>query len=529
MKKSLICSNLHYERAAILFNIGAIESLLASKEDMTTSRGLTSALNRYNTAAGIFSHLRTEVLPILSSTCQIFDASNKNTNMKGNAKSTTSPESQSAPVMLTLDLTSPSLKMCENMLLAQGQACMYEMARFRPMHNVLAKISMGAAEIYNEVLLSSRYNSVRAHMTYVGQWGAHFKTMSIFFKARAVFHESVCAREGCIRARANDNGHGKPGAGYGLEIARLVMADSLCEQALLLAENASVDINMINDLKQSIIERKGQAERENDSIHKEDIPSSHDLEPTRGQRMSKIFPLKKKITEISPSLFHIDLNQNHDISENHVNKSKIKKSNENNSAILTKKGMELERFKAESKEILLNCKNIIQKETESARYSLAEVNLPDSLQEYNTTKQGIPQSTWQKIEAIQKNNEIEKVRNGLLELRDLSDDVHETAKKINEQLDEDVRLDDEFRKKFRTFKGSDVKEVQKATRHSMTQCGQLLTNAKGGDNVLLQYLQKLDTESKFLLLQYDKNHLDNLTPSSSKVRNLSKYFAALSK
>jgi len=433
---------------------------MASEEDMSTRRGLTSAVHRYNMAASIFAHIRTEVLPKLAS-----HLSDNNSNSG-----------------LTLDLTPPCLKMCESMLLAQGQACMYEMARFRPMHNVLAKISMGAAEIYGEALFSSQDRTVRAKMTDVEKWGAHFKAMSMLFRARAEYHESICARE-------TANKQGKPG--HGLEIARLTMAESLCEQAIIFGNKRHVDLKVIADLKRAVLERRNQAEEENDKIHQEKIPSAREVEPTRGQRMSKIVALKKNLTTLSVPLFRKG-------PPSHA-KSMV------------------EKYKAESNDIVHRCNNIVQRETDAARNTLAKVNLPQGLTTYSASMQGIPLQTWQKVEACQHADEIEGLKDGLWGLRELSDIVHKTANDINEQLDEDVKLDTDFRKKYPGFTGHDVMEVQHSTRRNMEQCGKLLTNAKTGDQILLQYLQKFDSDPKFKLLQYSKHQLDNLTTSASKV------------
>lgn len=458
-KKPLARSNILFERAAILFNVGALESYIASREDMSARRGLTAAVNRYNMAASIFSHIRTELLPKFASSS---DPNFHNT--------------------LTLDLTPSCLKMCENMLLAQGQACMYEMARVRPMHNVLAKISMGAAEIYNEALFSSQDRIVRAQMTNVEKWSAHFQAMSMIFRARAEYHESICAREGA-------NKQGK--LGHGLEIARLTMAEKLCEKAIIFGKQSYFDLKVIDELKLAVMERKSQAEDENNNIHKEKIPSSREVEPTRGQRMSKIVPLKKNLSVLPKPLFRSGLSPHARIS--------------------------VDRYRAESKEILLRCTNLAERETEAARNALAKVNLPQSLTSYNATKQGIPHHIWQKVEASQHASEIERLKEGLWGLKELSDNVHQMANEVNEQLEEDFTLDTEFRNKYISFNGHDVGQVQQATRRSMEQCGKLLANAKKGDTVLLQYLQKFESDPKFKVLQYNKQQLDSLNPLSNKV------------
>lgn len=51
-------TSLAFERAAILFNLGALESFEGASADRTTDEGLKKACKHFQVAAGYFEHVR---------------------------------------------------------------------------------------------------------------------------------------------------------------------------------------------------------------------------------------------------------------------------------------------------------------------------------------------------------------------------------------------------------------------------------------------------------------------------------------
>jgi len=61
-KMRLVVCSLAYERGCILFNIGALQSVIAEKQDLDSDEGLKTAAKSLQVAAGIFKELKTLVM-----------------------------------------------------------------------------------------------------------------------------------------------------------------------------------------------------------------------------------------------------------------------------------------------------------------------------------------------------------------------------------------------------------------------------------------------------------------------------------
>ena len=229
MMQPMVRSNIRHERICILFNIGALESYLASTENLLSKQGLAKAAQRYNTSAGIFHHIRTELI----------DSKDPNPS---------------------IDLSPACLEMCEKLLSAQGQACVYDMARTnsKQMHSILAKLAMGAAELYGECILKANDRMIQSSMADSKVWVNRMKMQSATFRALAEFHESVVAREDATKMAGT----------HGIEIARLQLTEKLCDDGIALGKSDNLEI-----LKRYIVERKRNAEKDNKELYRDLIPN----------------------------------------------------------------------------------------------------------------------------------------------------------------------------------------------------------------------------------------------------------------
>lgn len=238
----MIRSNIRHERICVLFNVAALESYLASKEDLSTKAGLVAAVKKYNVCAGIFRHLTTHLLP-----------------------------QQPPDVNPSNDLSVPCLSMCEKLTSAQAQSCIYDVARVhtRAKPSVLAKLAMGAAELFGEALLLADERTVRARTTKAGPWLARLKVRSATYRAQAEWHEAVAER---LAGR------------HGREITRLRTTEKLCRDGLTLAGRGSTETVMLVALLRLMLQRKEEAEQDNQELYRDVIPRT--LEPTPGHRVA---------------------------------------------------------------------------------------------------------------------------------------------------------------------------------------------------------------------------------------------------
>lgn len=248
-------SNIRYERICVLFNIAAFETYLATKVDFFSKPGLQSAIQRYNAAAGIMRHIRTELLP--------------------------SKETQKT----SLDLSRPCLEMCEKIALAQAQACVYEFSKYEFSNNVLAKIAMGACELYGEAILVAEDRMIKTQMEEYNSWMRNLKIQSATFRALAEYYQALIARE--------SKSHGK-------ELARLQLTDKLCEDGLEFGRSENLQA-----LKRIVQERITAANKDNNEIYREVIPNPRALPGLSSHRIAKCLPLDESLlpSKLSQPIF----------------------------------------------------------------------------------------------------------------------------------------------------------------------------------------------------------------------------------
>lgn len=176
--------------------------------------------------------------------------------------------------------------------------------------------------------------------------------------------------------------------------------------------------------------------------------------------------------------------------------------------------------------ILQQTTSMAENITEQARNTLAKVDLPNALvnavqqnDRNNSDANGHDESNlpsfrskalWQRVERIQRgesdNKEntclgLNELQQGLWELRDHAEQAHSVLQQIQDQLEENVSLDQEFTKLYTDYQPKFcVSEVQALFWNSLKKYQQLLHSASTGDRVLFGRLESLPTDPNFQLL-----------------------------
>ena len=201
-------------------------------------------------------------------------------------------------------------------------------------------------------------------------------------------------------------------------------------------------------------------------------------------------------------------------------------------------------FQAQMETLLNTTVRRAEEKAESGRRALAIHNLPHELAAYQQSiavdgnaNGGLPEGLWEKIDALQQSNKISLLQQELWELKDMADMTQQTYKKIHTLLDEDLRMDRDFRKDHPHYGGHNVEGVQTRYRQALQNYQSLMETASKSDAQLLRRLEELPTDTKFKLLSKSKAQLDCLLPASSSraqpikivdVTPLSQALAALS-
>ena len=212
----------------MLYNLAALYSQLAVSLNRTTSEGLKNACNYFCQAAGVIMHIKNEIIP----------------EMRGSP-----PE----------DMDVMTLESIQQLMLAQAQECFWSKAVKDGMKDgLIAKLAAKVSDFYDE---AAEYGTKSD--TISTEWIHHMTAKHHHFAAAAQYRAS---RE-CLDKQK-----------YGEEIARL--RDSLTCVNEALKESRWINkivLGDLNGLKSRVTEDLKRAEKDNDLIYLETVPSKAEL------------------------------------------------------------------------------------------------------------------------------------------------------------------------------------------------------------------------------------------------------------
>ncbi|KAJ5934716.1 hypothetical protein N7466_004263 [Penicillium verhagenii] len=221
-------NNLRFELANVLFNLAALYSQLAYAGNRTTSDGLKQACNYSCQAAGVLSHLRNDILPDLR---------------------TSPPE----------DMDEMTLKSLEQLLLAQGQECFWQKAVKDGLKDIsIARLAAQVSDFYGDAGdLAVNSNAIST------EWIHHMTAKNHHFAAAAQFRQAL----DCLDKRK-----------YGEEVARLRDGLDCVKEGLKETQwiNRTV-LGDLNGLKSRVAEDLKRAEKDNDMIYLNPVPTKSEL------------------------------------------------------------------------------------------------------------------------------------------------------------------------------------------------------------------------------------------------------------
>jgi programmed cell death 6-interacting protein len=216
--------------ANVLFNLAAMYSQLALSSNRATGDGLRNAAGNFCFAAGVFRHLKENVIPDIR---------------------TTPPE----------DMDTVTLEALEALMLAQAQECFWQKAVKDGMKDaIIAKLAAKVSDLYNDANeWSLKTDSIRS------EWIHHMNAKHHHFAAAAQYR-AACD---CLEKRK-----------YGEEVARL--RDSLNCVNVGLKESSYINKATVADLhglRTRVAEDLKRAEKDNDTIYLIPEPSKSELNP----------------------------------------------------------------------------------------------------------------------------------------------------------------------------------------------------------------------------------------------------------
>uniref|UniRef100_A0A182NM28 BRO1 domain-containing protein n=1 Tax=Anopheles dirus TaxID=7168 RepID=A0A182NM28_9DIPT len=251
-RMSLTLTSIGYERTCVLFNLAALQSVVASSQSIENDEGLKQAAKLFQQSASIFSHLKT-----LSSAMI-----------------------QGEP---TPDLSQDSLAALANLMIAQAQEMFVIKAIRDNMKDlVVAKLCAQCEELYSEALRSMQRDSLRA--LWDKEWIPQVAGRQAAMHALTLLYHSKVS---------------KANKAFGEEISRLQKAVELFKTAQSRSSNPTLFQEYANRAQKSLADAK----KDNDFIYNEIIPDVNNLPGPGKAQLAKVLPLATPMSEDFRDLF----------------------------------------------------------------------------------------------------------------------------------------------------------------------------------------------------------------------------------
>ncbi|ORY55127.1 BRO1-like domain-containing protein [Pseudomassariella vexata] len=229
-ERPIVHNNLHFELANVLYNLAALYSHLAMTSNRSDTEGLKTAASFYSQSAGVLKHMKDEILPDLH---------------------TMPPE----------DMDENTLESLMQLQLAQSQECFWQKAVMDGYKDAsIAKLAARVSDLYNiagEAAMQSEAIS--------SSWIHHMSAKHHHFAAAAQYR-AACD---CLEKRK-----------YGEEVARLRDAVACVAEGLKESRGGylnKVVVDDLNGLKKRVEEDLKRAEKDNDVIYLNVVPSKSEL------------------------------------------------------------------------------------------------------------------------------------------------------------------------------------------------------------------------------------------------------------
>ncbi|XP_021727113.1 vacuolar-sorting protein BRO1-like [Chenopodium quinoa] len=251
--------NLHLEKAAVLFNLGAVYSQIGLSVDRSTVEGRKQAVHNFVTAAGVFAYLRDNVAV-----------------------------KAAAGGSATVDVSVECAGMLERLMLAQAQECVFETSIAKgSTPGACSKISRQVGIYYEEALAALSVPPLSYHFDKT--WIAHVQLKASLFFAEACYRYSLELHEKEEIAE---------------EIARLKSGISALSDVKRSTKGAPAQLlDAVSKLEASLNRNLERAMKENDRVYLQRVPQASSLAPLPAFSLVKAMPLDEIVDASKEKMF----------------------------------------------------------------------------------------------------------------------------------------------------------------------------------------------------------------------------------
>ncbi|GBG34200.1 pH-response regulator protein palA/RIM20 [Hondaea fermentalgiana] len=465
--KKLSMTQFEFERASVLFNLAAVLSHQGMVQDRSDMGGLKKACAFFQRAAGIFFHLRDNVVGhrLLGPT-------------------------------LT-DMSPDGLEMLTNLMLAQAQACFYEKAiRDELKPAILSKLSSQACEWYGCALEAASSSTLAA--TLDPTWAVHLDFQHKCFQASTQFQYAKVVHE--VAEETTE--------GYGEEISRLGLASQLCEEAIYAGQKGRLPGSMletVRHLRQVIHSRLDDASDDNNRIYMQPIP------PARSLSTPPMAALAKPIAPPDHLAYTADISQTlrrgSDVYEEALFAGLL--------PVVMQEADTL--YKSRLTHMVEEFGNKVQDATETVKLRLSEAGLPAAVEAGDASQDGIPEAVWTRIESgVLSRGGVSGLQGSLRDNDALAAKSGEELRSIEAKLQEEEQEDAACRSAWgELWTITPSANLSLHMRGDVSRYKSLVAEAHASDGVLREKLSA--SKNKMEILSYSRSNLDRMFPSSDEV------------
>ncbi|CAI9096083.1 OLC1v1032154C1 [Oldenlandia corymbosa var. corymbosa] len=252
--------NIHLEKAAVMFNLGAVHSQMGLSFDRSGVEGRKQASHAFIAAAGAFAYLR------------------DNVSMKASMGSST-----------TLDVSVECAGMLERLMLAQAQECVFENSIAKGnTPGVCSKISRQVGIYYEEALKALSVAPLNQHFD--KNWLAHVQLKTALFFAEACFRYSLELHEKEEIAE---------------EITRLRSGLGALSDAKKSSPKGAAQqlVDAVSKLEATLNRNLEQAVKENERVYLMRVPTASSLAPLPAFSLVKPMPMNEVLDATKEKMF----------------------------------------------------------------------------------------------------------------------------------------------------------------------------------------------------------------------------------
>ncbi|KAG7391893.1 hypothetical protein PHYPSEUDO_003099 [Phytophthora pseudosyringae] len=475
-RKKSTQAGVSFEKAAVLFNVGALESQLGVQTDRSTADGLKAACHHFMRAAGAFAEVKDKIV-------------------------------ERTLGARTPDMSAEGLGLLTYLMLAQAQACFYEKAIKDQMKDAIkAKLVHQALDYYVSALDFCRSSALAGSID--RSWGVHLQFQVHCMRAAAQYWQGTASK-----AVALDRGEG-----YGEEITRLEAADAECDEACKVATQNKLPTSLLQSaqaLQRVVREHLDAARKDNASVYLEKVPKFSELPAVGKAAMVKPLPFTPE--ELQQELGGVDL------FEQFIPKDLLHRA---------------DGVKQEINAILKQTAETVSKSNEAAKEKLHSMGLPASIEAFEkTSDNGIPHTIWQRIQYVKvttasaamgpggsKENAVATfIQQQLQENQRMSDEAEKKLHAIESRLSQEEVEDNVCRQNYGDKKWARPvsSSLNQNFRADIDRYYRLVKEAKTSDGVVREKLQ--DNQEKLEALSRSKTSLDQELPELQQDNSSCKY------